>query len=174
MLNDRNDKDEGQGDSEYHFSDEEANYEVGAETPKSTEAIVSKEGLLGRLNQSRRMLISLGVFIVLIFIVYKMVTPSGTASPTTVITPQAAVQPPALSNQVPGAEQNRMQAAPPVAAPVSAPMQQTATAVGSSLPAAGQPAPQQPPSSSMPPDNNQPGMSMAQATAANASVGTPQ
>ena len=65
MLNDRNDKDEGQGDSEYHFSDEEANYEVGAETPKSTEAIVSKEGLLGRLNQSRRMLISLGVFIVL-------------------------------------------------------------------------------------------------------------
>src|SRR3990167_5851615 len=103
MLNDRNDKDEGQGESEYHFSDEETNYETSTESPKSSETAVSKEGLFARLNQSRRMLISLGVFIVLIFIVYKMVAPStNTTTPTTAITPQsAAVQSPMLANQAP-------------------------------------------------------------------------
>src|SRR3990167_11241944 len=88
MLNDRDDKYEGSEESEYHFTDEEVSYEVETESPKPITS-ESKESLLNRLTRSKRMIISLVVFLVLVFAVYKMVTPTSTTPPTD-ITPPAA------------------------------------------------------------------------------------
>ncbi|HLB42398.1 MAG TPA: hypothetical protein VJN02_06045 [Gammaproteobacteria bacterium] len=92
MLNNRGDKVEGQEESEYHFSDEEVNYEVDSEsedTEKSATEDEDKQSIFKRLSQSKRMLIGLGVFVVLVFVVYKIVTPSSTPIPSDVITPVA-------------------------------------------------------------------------------------
>lgn len=78
MLNDRDDKYENPEESEYHFSDEEVNYEVETESPKP--ASTQKENIFNRLTRSKRMLISLAVFLVLVFVVYKMVSPSSPVS----------------------------------------------------------------------------------------------
>ena len=87
MLNNRGDKFEGQEESEYHFSDEEVNYEVDTEsTPTETAASGEKPGL-AKFAQSKRMLIGLGLFIILVFIAYKLITPSSRPAPTDVITP---------------------------------------------------------------------------------------
>lgn len=115
MLNDRDDeKFEGQEESEYHFSDEDVSYEVDNEPTKpaaqtETEA-EAKENIVTRLGRSKRMLISLGVFLVLVFVVYKMVTPSSNTPPTAIA--NAPTPTPPLS-------QNAMPAAP-VAAPTQA------------------------------------------------------
>lgn len=115
MLNDRDDKYENHEESEYHFSDEEVNYEVEPETPKLTAQ--SKESFINRLGRSKRMIISVVVFLVLVFVVYKMVAPTSTTTiPNTDIaptSPQASI----TSNNV------------PVAAPTMQPDTQPATAM---------------------------------------------
>lgn len=96
MQNDRDEKYEGQEESEYHFSDEEVNYEVepgSTEEPiagpaKETSAPVTKTTAQG-IPRSK-MLLSLGIFLVLFMVVYKMVAPSS-QTPSTDITPAAPV-----------------------------------------------------------------------------------
>lgn len=119
MYNDRDDKYEGNEDSEYHFSDDEVSYEVETESTKPASPItVQKEGLLTNLTRSKRMLISLGVFFVLVFIVYKMVAPS---SPTT---PQTDITAPVVAQQQ---QQTAQQRAIPRNAPTIAQQQPVAT-----------------------------------------------
>lgn len=91
MAKDRDDKFEEHEESEYHFSDEEASYEVEPETSKQGRSGAARESLLSlsRLTASRRMLISLGVFLLLVFVVYKMVSPTSSV-PSTDITPPVA------------------------------------------------------------------------------------
>lgn len=99
MVNNRDEKFEGHEESEYHFSDDDMSYEVEneGETPKSPPTpIEAKEGIVARLSRSKRMLISLAVFLVLIFVVYKMISPTVTSS-STEITPPVAQQQPAKS-----------------------------------------------------------------------------
>jgi hypothetical protein len=80
MLNDREDKYEGD-DSEYHFSDEEINYDAEAsEESKPVSATSGSPGFSGVL-QKKRMLISVVVFIVLVSVLYKIVSPTTTATP---------------------------------------------------------------------------------------------
>jgi hypothetical protein len=82
MLNNRDDdKFEGHEESEYHFSDEEVSYEAEPEPVKASVTEGSKAGLMSRVPRSKRLWISVAVFLVLIFIVYKMVTPSSTTPP---------------------------------------------------------------------------------------------
>jgi biotin carboxyl carrier protein len=78
MLNDREDKYDND-DSEYHFTDEDVSYEVETESPKASPSAGANglAALINRLGQSKRILISLGVFVVLIFLVYKMVAPTS-------------------------------------------------------------------------------------------------
>ncbi|VVC76682.1 hypothetical protein AQUSIP_20060 [Aquicella siphonis] len=112
MVNDRDDKFEGQDESEYHFSDEEVSYEVepeheAAKQPAEGGGGEAKESIINRLTRSKRMLISLGVFLVLVVVVYKMVAPT-TSVPSTDITsaPVMASQQnamPATGAQAPGA-----------------------------------------------------------------------
>lgn len=101
MSIDKDDKFEGQEESEYHFSDEEVNYEIDAETPKAAEsATVSepKEDLLKRLANSKRIIGITVVFLILVFIVYKMVGQSTTA-PTEITPATTAAQPMPATNQ---------------------------------------------------------------------------
>ena len=86
-------------ESEYHFSDEEVNYDVESvtetdSTPKAAPAPSAAEARaesIKNLMKSKRVLISAGVFIVLVFIVYKMLGSSAT-SPTEIVPEQAASQ----------------------------------------------------------------------------------
>lgn len=90
MLNDRDGKYEGTEESEYHFSDDDVSYEVESEVEPAKPAVVPASGsssLLGSLTGRRRIFISAAVFLVLVYIVYKMVMP--TPLPSTVITPAA-------------------------------------------------------------------------------------
>lgn len=99
MLNNRGNKfDEGQEESEYHFSDDESNYEFDAETTDVEENVSEeKTNLLNRLKESKKLFIGIGVFLVLLFIFYKIVSPPSTPTPSDVITPvsqqpKAAIQ----------------------------------------------------------------------------------
>lgn len=85
MLNDRDGKYEGHDESEYHFTDDDISYEVEPESaPKQPTGGGGggngpKESITARLSRSKRVLISAGVFIVLVFVVYKMVVPTTTS-----------------------------------------------------------------------------------------------
>ena len=143
MLNERDDdKYEATEESEYHFSDEEANYEVEDELtkqPSSPEG--EKLSVMDRLTRSKRMLISLGVFAALIAIVYKMVSP--TSAPSTDITAASPPQVPAVAQVSPPISTPINQPAPPPAVisppPVAAPANLAAQPNTVSLPPAVQP-----------------------------------
>lgn len=84
MVDEKDERYEDEED-EYHFSDDQMNFEVENDAPKtSTEApIPSKESFMtkmGNISPRRRALLAGIVFIVLIGIVYKMLKPS--TSPT--------------------------------------------------------------------------------------------
>lgn len=99
MLNDdRDDRPEGD-ESEYHFSDEEVNYEVEADSPKQAAGSTgsSAKDLLNRVTRSKRMMISIGVFVVLVFVVYRMVAPTTPPSTAIMPAPMTAQQAPAMT-----------------------------------------------------------------------------
>lgn len=158
MSIDRDDKFEGHEESEYHFSDEEVSYEVDAETQKSAPAASSgeqKESIVTRLTNSKRMLISLGVFLVLVFVAYKMVG-TGTSVPTTDITAAPAVTS-AQPTSMPG-NQPATQTGQPAAVAAAQPATATTTPAIAAAPAnlAGAQAPAVAGMPSMAPPANQP------------------
>jgi uncharacterized coiled-coil protein SlyX len=89
MAHERDDnKYDGQEDGEYHFSDDQGGYESEPEiTPtKAAPAAAAPTvavPLKDRINQYRKQLIGVGVFFLLIFLVYKISAPSGGAAPNT-------------------------------------------------------------------------------------------
>ena len=54
----RNNRDDNQEESEYHFSDEDTNYDLDSDGSKSSLPTAPKENILSRMTQSKRMLIS--------------------------------------------------------------------------------------------------------------------
>ncbi len=74
-------EDEHQEESEYHFSDDQVNYDMEADASvKGAAGAVAaspKESIAEKLKQHRRMVIGIVVFVVLLGIVYKLVTPSS-------------------------------------------------------------------------------------------------
>jgi len=130
-------------ESEYHFSEDEVSYEVEQDTPKPAPTSNIKEDLIKRLKESKRLLIGLVFFLVLIFIVYKFVSPS--APPTENIISQAPIselpkaltanQPvnalpvkapnPAAAPTVPPVPMSPAVATQPMQSPVSSSTQQT-------------------------------------------------
>lgn len=79
MVNERYEE-EGHEEGEYHFSDDQANYDMEGDTSvKGAEAaaVLSKVSVGDKLKQHRRIVIAIVVFIVLLGIVYKLVTPSA-------------------------------------------------------------------------------------------------
>ncbi len=102
MLNNRDDKSDRQEDSEYHFSDDDASYEVEpeSESPKPAASSSAMGNVVATLGRSKRMLISAAVFFVLVFIAYKMVVPASTV-PSTEITAAPATT--TMAQQAPNA-----------------------------------------------------------------------
>jgi hypothetical protein len=110
MLNDRNDKHEGQEESEYHFSDEEVSYELEPETPKQQPpggggGDDAKTRIMKKLSENKRILISAVVVVALIFVFYKFLSPSvpstdinavpAVAQNTSAMNPAASINKPA-------------------------------------------------------------------------------
>jgi hypothetical protein len=118
MLNDR-DQYEGQEESEYHFSDDEANYEVEPETSSKPPVKDLKESIFSHLSSPKRLILSALALVFLIFIVYKMVMPATSAPSTDIIatekntSPKLAVSPAAPKEASPAQS-------PPLAAVVPA------------------------------------------------------
>lgn len=80
MVNERYEE-EGQEEGEYHFSDDQANYDMEADASvKNSEAVAvaPKESVADKIKQHRRIVIGIVVFIILLGIVYKLVSPSNT------------------------------------------------------------------------------------------------
>lgn len=160
MLNEQENKYDGSDDSEYHFSDDEVGYETEADAAKPV-VVAPEKNPLANLTQSKRMLISLGVFLGLVFVVYKMVSPSTTAPSTDITpatttapmttqapsmpapTPAAPVAPAATMPAVMAAPQPTMNAAPTEAA---APVEQPAPAPAEATPGVQQASMTAPPS----------------------------
>jgi hypothetical protein len=130
MQNDRDNKYEGQEESEYHFTDEDVSYEVEPPPTKQPSGGGGgggpKQSLGVRLSQSKRIIISGVVFLVLVFVVYKMVAPTSTVQTTDIAntpTPPAQVavqQNAAPTNQVPAVAQQPNQQAPVTSPPTTA------------------------------------------------------
>src|SRR5262245_14313605 len=121
MLN-RDDEKENpkQNESEYHFSDEDISYEVDEEestTPTGNGPSGPKSNILKRLIRSR-VLISFAIFLVLVFIVYKLFLPATTTAPST-ITPELANVPNAttMTTAAPGREPQVAPSVPVVQTP---------------------------------------------------------
>jgi hypothetical protein len=99
MVHERDDEYEGQEDGEYHFSDDQANYDAEPDVGKpSAPAIPKAAPSAGGMNALRRPLIGVGIFIFLIFLVYKIIAPNTTA-PTTEFSQANANNATALSTQ---------------------------------------------------------------------------
>lgn len=70
-------------EGEYHFSDDQVNYDVEPEAPKAQPASpFNKEALLAKFNQHRRKILGAVSFLVLIGVVYKILIPSSTSPAT--------------------------------------------------------------------------------------------
>jgi hypothetical protein len=83
MAHERDDEYEAQEDGEYHFSDDQANYEVEPDVAKSSPAAAPKSVVAGLGSKPfKRPLIGVGVFLVVVFLVYKIITPSATTPAT--------------------------------------------------------------------------------------------
>lgn len=91
-MKDRDEQHYDHEESEYHFSDDDVSYEVETDTSKPVAPEPEKKNPMAALSQSKRMMISLVVFLGLVFVVYKMVSP-GTTVPSTEISPVAVAQP---------------------------------------------------------------------------------
>lgn len=124
-MQDRDDKYEGSEDSEYRFSDEDVSYEVETEHSKAAPAGDAKEPMAGGgggITTSKRMMISLVVFLGLVFVAYKIISPSSQQAAVTDIsgnTPVIAQQnPPAIDANKP------QQAAPTTSQAPAVAMQQ--------------------------------------------------
>lgn len=106
MANNRDDFEHSE-ESEYHFSDDEdVSYEAENEPAAKSEekpAAAKRLNVFTNMSQSRRMLLSAVVFLVLVFIVYKMFVPSS-APPSTDITAAAPapVQSSTMASAAPG------------------------------------------------------------------------
>jgi hypothetical protein len=84
MVHERDDKYEGQEDGEYHFSDDQANYEMEPDAvahPTEAKGAPAAAKSSGGIEQYKRPLIGVVVFVVLIFLVYKITAPTPTAAP---------------------------------------------------------------------------------------------
>ncbi|MHB1946485.1 MAG: hypothetical protein ACYCQI_00035 [Gammaproteobacteria bacterium] len=179
MVDEKEDSYELSDEGEYHFSDEEANYETAPATSSVAAAAApnkNAEKAKAILTKFRRPIIGVLVFFILIFVVYKMLAPTS-VTPATEINPSAVTKPiakeplkpakplvPAATEapQPPAPEQTAQalppQPAEPIAAPSAPPMAQA------QMPSAPQPqvqamppAPGAQPQMNLPPQAQSPG-----------------
>ncbi|MDR3492498.1 MAG: hypothetical protein P4M12_10765 [Gammaproteobacteria bacterium] len=140
MVHEREDKYEIQEDGEYHFSDDQVNYEV---EPELAQATAASSGGMNKSAQDlmvkyKKPLLGLGSFLVLIFIVYKILAPASTA-PVTDFGQNSLPQPVSTMPPIKAAPAQPVAAAPvstPTPTPAAAP---ALTPVPAAMPAASVP-----------------------------------
>ena len=76
-MNEKGEKYEGQDEGEYHFSDEHSAYDVDTETAKVGDVSTAQTSTMSTVARFRRPLIAMGVFVVLMFVVYKVISPTS-------------------------------------------------------------------------------------------------
>lgn len=84
MVNEHNEKYDDQDEGEYHFSDDQVNYEAEADGVKIHEGSSgnAKQSMATMFNQNRRMIIIVLVIFVIIYVLYKMLSPPAETVPT--------------------------------------------------------------------------------------------
>ena len=113
MVHERDEKYEGQEEGEYHFSDDQANYDLEADASKGApSAANARDKLLEKFSRYRRPIIGISAFLILIFVIFKILSPSTTE--TTEIS--AAVVPASMQKPV-----NKVRAATVSTASATAP-----------------------------------------------------
>jgi hypothetical protein len=141
MVNERYDERyDGQEESEYHFSDDQVNYEMETDASARDAAanvVVSKESMADKIKNHRRIVVGIVVFIVLLGIVYKLIVPSTTV-PATDFSQQTTSKVPAkpapvVHQQAPAPVQA---ITAPVVAAVAQPQQPAAIATAPQIPPA--------------------------------------
>jgi hypothetical protein len=132
MVHERDDEYEGQEDGEYHFSDDQANYEIEPEAtdnkpPSASVATAAPKttAASGGPNKMRRPMIGAAVFAVVIFLVYKILSPSASLpasdfNQTTVATSKTVTKTKTVPAKKVIVKTTPM--TPPVQAPVVAPV----------------------------------------------------
>jgi len=68
------------GEEEYHFIDEHPDYDVSGAASTETAVAPPKKNLVARLQENRRILIGVFVFLLLLMVVYRMLVPVGSSS----------------------------------------------------------------------------------------------
>lgn len=124
MVNERYEE-EGHEEGEYHFSDDQASYDMEPDAlakDSAGVAVAPKESVSEKLKQHRRMVVGIIVFIVLLGIVYQLMSPSS--APVPELEPNTAAKVPPKKIVIP-AQTQPMQQAPIVqpATVVTAPAQ---------------------------------------------------
>lgn len=109
MVNENEDRYDAQDEGEYHFSEDQINYDVEGETPKPTTRLLSQPSILSKISPRTRAIIAGVVFIILMSVVLKMLVP--TQGPSTEFSPATATPPP-----VAVAEKPKAPAPPPITA----------------------------------------------------------
>lgn len=89
MANERDERHAGLEEEEYHFSDDQINYEVEPTAEATKPPVSGKKLLLDKFNQYRKWIAGSIIFIVLIAGVYKMLMPTS-APPSTEFSQNAA------------------------------------------------------------------------------------
>lgn len=124
MVNERDDRYEGHEDEEeYHFSDDQVSYDVEPETVKTSTAPQGSAQLIAKVKQFQRPIIGVSVFFVLLFIVYKMLTPASTTAPGEIAqVPQMAPKAVVQKQSMPAPVQPEVAQAPALPAQPTQPM----------------------------------------------------
>lgn len=138
----------GMSEEEYHFSDNETDYDMGSASESaagSTEVAPPAKSIAVRLQEHRRMIIGIFVFLLLLGAVYRMLLPSAPSAPEMIESapagkktsaPQPSVNVAANAMQSPATQGARM--------PVTAPSTPSASPPPSPAPVVETPAPSAP------------------------------
>jgi hypothetical protein len=95
MVDEKDDRYEGQEEEEYHFSDDQTNYDVDADIPKASTA--GSGSLASKFAQKREIMLGTVALVVLVFFVYKMVMPESAPPPFELAQDTSSVKKPAAT-----------------------------------------------------------------------------
>lgn len=137
MLNDRNEPQDEE--SEYHFTEDQVTYDTETEGQTKTAPSNLKNLAIEKVSQHKAIIIGTVIFIILMFIVYKMMAPTPAAPDiqfsSVVTSPKTAPAVPTKAAAPPAAPPASIQAAAPVQ-PMQAPAAPVPPAAPQAIPAA--------------------------------------
>lgn len=125
-MNEREDKDRYEEEGEYHFTDDQVNYEPEEEAKETAAQSDLRSTLAAKFSQNRRIILGGVIFIILLVVVYTMLMPASTTPPTQftaapanpTAAPTKSVQASIPATAPPAAQVPANQTSAPAAAPI--------------------------------------------------------